>query len=578
MTISKQILQYLSVFVLITLLSCNEVVEKKCEIPYGGTFGDTRPGFLVTNFDPRTMNNADLNDTFFANYECLTTLNVNTLKPAPLIAKSWTSNNACTFYTFTIRKNIYFNSMQDTAFNNKMIDAYTIKKCYDHLTDTFKGNYVYEGLKTIIEGCEESYKNKKNGKEDKGISGINVVNDSTITFTLLKPFCDFPAMLSGIHFGIYPEEILLPSGRFPDSLLVGTGPFLISYWDDTSFQFSKNKNYWRTDSNGCQLPFLDSIYFMHNESIKGSFSNRMNMLLEDKIDIIREVNPKYIKELVNMSGFNPDQYFSTPMYGNTSIGFNTSKPPFNNPLLRKAIAYAFNKELFIDSLYQGENWYADYGFFPTSSSAKDSIFSLKYNPELAREYLAEYKKQTNQDKVIIKALAVGKEAWFPTQFKYFLERELDLTVDFQLVESIQDYYQHIFRGDYQFCNIGINLTFPNNGGYLATYHSNNLSDDPSEEVYSNIFRYSNKLFDHYLDEATTENDIDQKRKLLISAEQFLIDEAVQVPIYYTEDSYYISPLLKNYPINNLDRIDYATLYKEKPIIKDTLHSNVKQSN
>lgn len=548
------------------LIGCKEEEIKICTVPYGGTFRDTRSGFFIDNFDPRSINSEDLNRIFASTYEGLTAIDPKTLETIPRIAKSWKSDKTCTKFTFSIHQDVSFNYSQLLSNKTEKVTAKSIKECFDHLSDTNSTNFGYDDVKDVIVGSNESFEAKKKGL-NKDISGIKVINDSTLEFSLTEPFCDFPSMLAGIHFSIYPVSIL--NGTiYPDSIIVGTGPFYLSFFDDISYQFTKNENYWRIDSNGCKLPYLDSLYFLYNSAEKGSFMNCIKLFMDNKVDIIRKINPRYITSLVNMEGFNQDQYFSVPRLANSSMIFNNASPPFNNANLRKAFAYAFDKEQYVDSLFQGENWYADYGLFPNSVNYGDTVFSLHYNPDRARFYLNEYKKERgNNNPIIVKMLAIGENDWYAKQYKYFIERELEVKIELQLVKNIPEYFDHVFRGDFQLTNYGLALVYPTLGGYLENYHSNTLSDT-SKPIYTNVIRYKNSMFDHFLERAKQEKDLEERKQLYASAENILIEDAAKVPLYYTEESFYLSAELRNYSINNLDLIDYAILYKTNQSIKE----------
>ncbi len=553
---SNKLILILSLIFLFT--SCKETKDtpKVCEIPYGGTIGDTRPEYGISNYDPRTFNTADIVNTFNASYEGLTRLDHHTLETLPCIAKRWESNKNCTSFTFTIRKGVFFHPPYDTV----MVTAQHVKDCFDRLTDTLTNNIAYSEIKNVLVGAVESRSAKMNGNNEQKIKGVALVNDSTLSISLLSPYCDFPSMLTSIHYAIYPTMLINDNDAFNDSILVGTGAFTFNTLDDSSYLFVKNEQYWRTDSNGFSLPYVDSLYFIYDNNVKGSFDKRINSLTSNRIHLMRDVGIRYIDKLVNIKGFDEKLYKSVEILGNSTLSFNTSKPPFNNILLRKAIAHSFNNELFIDSLFLGENWAASEGLYPQSSLYSDTLKSLTYDPKLANQYLAEYKKQTGIQKVVIEVLSVKNRGWFPKNTANFIKKVLDIEIKIIDKPSIPDYFNAIFKGDYQLCNFSNSIGFPEVGGHLSNFSSDALSDDTNEIINTNVFRYNNEKFDKLYHAAKKERNIEKRKKMFAKAEQLLINEAVSFPIFYSEESFYQSPLLGGYPYNNIDMVDHALLY------------------
>ena len=75
-----------------------------------------------------------------------------------------------------------------------------------------------------------------------------------------------------------------------------------------------------------------------------------------------------------------------------SVGYlamNMDKPPFDNLKVRLAINHAFNKAAIIEHLYQGMGIPAKNAIPPTLWSYDDTIKDYPYDPELAKQLLAE---------------------------------------------------------------------------------------------------------------------------------------------------------------------------------------------
>ena len=87
-----------------------------------------------------------------------------------------------------------------------------------------------------------------------------------------------------------------------------------------------------------------------------------------------------------------DPQFDLLMQSSLNVGYlamNMEKPPFDNLKVRLAINHAINKAEIIESLYQGTGIPAKNPIPPTLWSYDDSIEDYAYDPELAKQLLAE---------------------------------------------------------------------------------------------------------------------------------------------------------------------------------------------
>ena len=71
------------------------------------------------------------------------------------------------------------------------------------------------------------------------------------------------------------------------------------------------------------------------------------------------------------------------------IAFNTEKAPFDNAKVRQALNYAVDKKAIIEAVYQGAGTAAKNPLPPTIWSYNDEIQDYPYDPEKAKQLLAE---------------------------------------------------------------------------------------------------------------------------------------------------------------------------------------------
>jgi peptide/nickel transport system substrate-binding protein len=78
-----------------------------------------------------------------------------------------------------------------------------------------------------------------------------------------------------------------------------------------------------------------------------------------------------------------------PGYQWEHIDLNTQKFPFDDVLVRKALYFATDKELLVDRLYYGRQGTTDLPVPPFAWAYTDSYVKYPFNPEKAKELLAE---------------------------------------------------------------------------------------------------------------------------------------------------------------------------------------------
>ena len=158
------------------------------------------------------------------------------------------------------------------------------------------------------------------------ITGIKVVNDNTITLSLDAPFAPILTSLAGI--AIVPAE--MESDK--DSLQmtpVGTGPFMFDEWvPDSYIQLAAFPGF-----RDAGMPKVDAVKF----NIVPEAATRQVGLASGQYDLLPGVDPATALQLQSASGV---MMHETRDLSYTLIGINTTRPPFDNPVVRRALNMA----------------------------------------------------------------------------------------------------------------------------------------------------------------------------------------------------------------------------------------------
>ncbi len=327
------------------------------------------PGYLYVHLkvNPSTLDPAlivDLNGAKIAAklYNGLVGFD-DSLNPVPDIAKDWTVSENGIIYSFTLRQDVTF-------FNGRTLTAHDIKYSFERVLNPETSSprtWVLSGIK----GAKEFMRN-----EETSVKGIKVKNDFKLEITLEKPFAPFISMLGLTTAYIVPREEVENHGRDYSFNPGGTGPFALEHWKHNQHILLKAR-----DDYFKKKPELKGIYY---KIIPEDFTALVEFEKGD-IDVLPEImsseyhrfsnDPKWKDYICRADGLNT--YY---------IGLNCQMEPFNNPLVRKALNHAIDREKIINSLLEGRGTVAK-GPIPPILRGEPQPSGYTYNPDKARQLL-----------------------------------------------------------------------------------------------------------------------------------------------------------------------------------------------
>ncbi len=224
------------------------------------------------------------------------------------------------------------------------------------------------------------------------VASVDVVDDLTLTVTTATPWPAFPAYLySTGRVGIMAQAQL----DDPDSCdrnLIGTGPFKFVDWIvGEELSTTRNENYWRTDADGNQLPYLDAVNFLTFTDP----TSRTNALLSGEIQALHTPTPAETETLLLEEENGNVKVVSTSDFGEVNyVLFNTGKPPFDSLTARQAMAYAIDREEYRSVIGFDLVDVASGPFAPGVMGHLDDAGMPEYDPAKAEELVAQYEAET----------------------------------------------------------------------------------------------------------------------------------------------------------------------------------------
>ena len=156
------------------------------------------------------------------------------------------------------------------------------------------------------------------------------------------PFAPLLSHLAHTGTSILNEKAVTEAGAdYGTTVVVGTGPYKFESWQSGStITLVRNDEWWGGEAKSERIVF--------RAIPEGTV--RAIELETGGVDIAYNLEPVDYPRLVN----HPDIKFSSVETLSTAyIGFNASKPPFDDPRVRQAINYAIDNETMVDVVYEG---------------------------------------------------------------------------------------------------------------------------------------------------------------------------------------------------------------------------------
>ncbi len=397
-------------YILLALLffGCLVVSAQSVDPKYGGTLRVALPAELPA-LDPTTNSSAVIDRVLYNNvYQGLVRIDRGG-DIVPSLAKDWETSNQGKTYTFRLREGVTFH-------NGDKFSAQDVKYTLDRARN-----------QTAAVANPEYYSS---------IEDVVVVSPLTVRIELSEPSSIF---LFNLARG---DSVILPKGiKDLSTHPVGTGPFkFVRRREGTSVTLTRYEDYYDES-----LPYLDKVVF----EIIGDVNTRIAALRAGDIDVIPYLSgPQYASTLQDAEGI---KVLSGVTTWEVILAMNNSRQPFSNPLVRKAINYAIDREEIIKGVTFGFGVPIGSHMSPSNPNYLDLSWLYSSDPERAKELLrsagypegfeatltlpAPYELSVNSGKIISQQLRkVGidlelkKIGWGQWYDKVFQNAQYDLTI------------------------------------------------------------------------------------------------------------------------------------------------------
>lgn len=287
----------------------------------------------------------------------------------PGMAESWESNQDYTKFTFYLRADAKW-SNGDPITAQDFVDSWRRT-----LSPELASEYAY--IMFFIEGAENFNQNED---VDFSTVGVTAADDHTLVVTLRAPTPFFPSLTSFVTYYPTHKPTVEQYGKGwvkPDRI-VNNGAYLLKDWKiNDRVELQKNPNYWNAEN--VRLNRIDALAVSNAGTAFNLYATGQADLILDK----GMVPQMLLSELRERPDFHSYTYLGTYFYR-----FNVTRPPFDNPLVRKALVAAIDRERITRKITKAGEEIAT-AFTPGGIPGYTPPEGIKFDPAQAKTWLAE---------------------------------------------------------------------------------------------------------------------------------------------------------------------------------------------
>jgi peptide/nickel transport system substrate-binding protein len=361
------------------------------------------------------------------------------------------------------------------------------------------------------------------------IESVEAVDEYTVRFNLKETQGPFLRNIAMSPFGIAsPKAVREDAENFWQNP-VGSGAFKFESWDKgAEVRLSANKEWWGSEvptDEGGGGPYVDNVVF---RSIPDNTA-RVAALSGNQLSGADGLTPDDVPTVEESENLKVDE---RPPLTIGYLAMNTQKEPFDDPLVRQAVTHAINVPAIIDAFYGAQGDIASAAMAPTVPYFNDQLEPYPYDPDRARQLLAEAGMPDGFD-TDLWYLSVPRP-YMPDGRGIAQAMQQDLEevgINVELVtREFGTYLEETGRGEHSMAQLGWTGDNGDPDNFLNVLLS---SAAATEQNAQNIAYYKNPQVDELLNTGQTSIDDAERERVYLEAQQIIYDDAPWLPIAYT---------------------------------------------
>ena len=441
------------------------------------------------------------------------------MDPIPAVAKRWEITNNGKIITYYLRDDVFWT-------DGKPVTAHDFEYSWKRLLNpATAAQYAY-----FLFDIENAQEFNSGEISDPSKVGVSAKTDHILEVRLKKPVVYFPSITTFMVTFPQRRDVIEKFGdHWTDPKnIVTNGPFKLSAWEhEYKLTLTANDNFYEG------RPSLDKVlaYVVREKT------TALTLYETGELEMV-ELPPVAIPHFKNHQ-----EYKSLPQLRGYYYGINVLKPPFDNPLVRRAFAHSIDRSR-LPLLLKGEE-------IPSSSWIPKGMFG--YNPDIGAKF-----NPVRAQKLLARAGYPNGDGLPETIVMYnsddtnrligeFLQGQWKehLNVAIQLESQEWKVYLNRLQVDPpQIFRLGWGADFPDPDNFMNLFISSSGN---------NRLRWSNPRYDELVALGATLTDLIKRQQVYDEAQRILTEiDTAMIPLFIATQNLLIKPYVKGFEINSME--------------------------
>jgi ABC-type oligopeptide transport system substrate-binding subunit/class 3 adenylate cyclase len=442
------------------------------------------------------------------------------MEVVPDVARSWEVLERGRKYLFHLRHDVRWSDGTPVTAGDF---EYAWKRVLDPATRAEEANLLYD-----IKGARAFH---QGDASDPDSVAVRALDEVTLAVELEGPTGYFLHLLAKAETYPVPRHVVERHGEAWTEVgnIVTNGPFRLEAWQRGELMIlSRNPEYhgrFRGNVQRVELTLIPSK----------EWAAQLEMYEANGLDILGLYGPPPA-EVARIGQRHPGEYILAPQPAVCYVGFDVSQPPFDDVRVRRAFALATDRETLADVALRGFHFPATGGFIPPGIPGHSPGIALAYDPDQARNLLAETGYPGGRGFPAVEALTivapVGVIEYLLAQWR----ENLGIEVRWETMEwaetrdRLRGERPHIFVS-------GWTPSYPDPDNFLRV------------ALPWNETGWQNKAYTRLVEEARRVTDQAERMHLYGQADRILVEEAAIVPLTYARWHLLVKPWISKYPMS-----------------------------
>ena len=475
-------------------------------------------GAEPADLDPQTATILSDQNILMALFEGLTALDEQSSTPVHAAAERWENSADGLTWTFHLRAGLKWSNGEALTAQD-FVDSW--RRALNPSLAADNAWYLYP-VKNA-----QAYNTGK--LADASALGFAAPDARTVVITLGEPTPYLPALVSlPAWFPLNPRIL----GKFGGmekrgtawtraGNLIGNGAFTLKGWTpNVRILVEKNPYYW--DADGTKLRQIAFVPIENPDAEERSF----------RAGQLHVTFALPVSKIAGWQEREPSKLRLDPMLQSVFLRFNVTKPPLDNPKVRRALSLALDRDTLARTVLQASRLPA-HALTPPGTGGYTARASVGTDFDAARRLLVEagfpggaglpvIELQARNDELMPRLAEAMQATW---------QRELGVRITVAPVEQ-KTWIQNQQNLGYAISTAAWTADFPDPVTFLGLF---------TGEGSYNWTGWENPLFDHLLSEAAATTDQPRRYEIFQQAEKILLEESPIAPLHFGAQTYLIHP-------------------------------------